>query len=58
MAVDVWMRPWDSVAGTRCTRWVPPSYLKRENAPSPRTSNVYEPSEASSVSVWKPSRSA
>ena len=21
----VWMRPWDSVAGTRCTRWTPDS---------------------------------
>jgi hypothetical protein len=28
VAVDVWMRPWDSVSGTRCTRCVPPSYLK------------------------------
>jgi hypothetical protein len=25
--VDVWMRPWDSVAGTRCTRCVPDSNL-------------------------------
>ncbi len=23
VAVDVWMRPWLSVAGTRCTRWTP-----------------------------------
>ena len=30
VAVEVWMRPWDSVLGTRCTRWVPPSYLKME----------------------------
>ena len=30
VAVDVWMRPWDSVAGTRCTRCVPPSHLKTE----------------------------
>jgi hypothetical protein len=58
VAVDVWMRPWDSVVGTRWTRWVPPSYLKRLNAPSPRTSNVYEPSLASIVSVAKPRRSA
>ena len=28
--VDVWMRPWDSVSGTRCTRCVPPSNLKTE----------------------------
>ena len=52
------MRPCDSVVGTRWTRCVPPSYLNIENAPSPRTSNVNEPSEASIVSVWKPSRSA
>ena len=30
VAVEVWMRPWDSVSGTRWTRWVPPSYLKTE----------------------------
>ena len=28
VAVEVWMRPFDSVSGMRCTRWVPPSYLK------------------------------
>ena len=28
VAVEVWMRPCDSVSGTRCTRCVPPSYLK------------------------------
>ena len=28
VAVEVWMRPWDSVSGTRCTLWVPPSCLK------------------------------
>ena len=27
VAAEVWMRPCDSVAGTRCTRWVPDSYL-------------------------------
>ena len=27
VAVEVWIRPCDSVAGTRCTRWVPPSCL-------------------------------
>ena len=52
------MRPWDSVSGTRCTRCVPPSYLKTENAPSPLISNVYEPSVADIVSVLKPRRSA
>ena len=30
VAVDVWIRPCDSVFGTRCTRCVPPSYLKIE----------------------------
>ena len=25
LAVEVWMRPWDSVAGTRWTRCTPPS---------------------------------
>src|SRR5262249_1235717 len=30
VAVDVWMRPCDSVTGTRWTRCVPPSYLKTE----------------------------
>ena len=29
VAAEVWMRPCDSVAGTRCTRWVPDSYLSR-----------------------------
>ena len=24
-AAEVWMRPWVSVAGTRCTRWPPDS---------------------------------
>ncbi len=28
VAVEVWMRPWLSVSGTRCTRCVPPSHLK------------------------------
>ena len=30
VAVEVWIRPDDSVAGTRWTRWVPPSNLRRE----------------------------
>ena len=33
VAVEVWMRPWDSVSGTRWTRCVPPSYLKTLYAP-------------------------
>ena len=28
VAAEVWMRPWVSVAGTRCTRWVPASNLR------------------------------
>jgi hypothetical protein len=33
---EVWMRPCDSVAGTRCTRCVPDSNFSRENAPRRR----------------------
>ena len=40
VAVEVWIRPCDSVAGTRCTRCVPPSHLKTENAPSPFTAKT------------------
>ena len=40
VAVEVWMRPCDSVSGTRCTRCVPPSHLKTEYAPSPLIANV------------------
>ena len=29
VAADVWMRPWLSVAGTRCTRCTPLSYFRR-----------------------------
>ena len=52
------MRPCDSVAGTRCTRCVPPSNLKTLYAPSPLISNVYLPSPTSSASGLKPRRSA
>ena len=38
VAVEVWMRPCDSVADA-CTRCVPPSHLKTEYAPSPLTAN-------------------
>src|SRR5690606_22452616 len=31
--VDVWMRPCDSVTGTRCTRCTPPSYLRWAHTP-------------------------
>ena len=30
VAMEVWTRPWDSVLGTRCTRWGPASNLSRE----------------------------
>ena len=33
-AAEVWIRPCDSVAGTRCTRCTPPSYLSWDQAPS------------------------
>src|SRR3712207_2469825 len=58
VAVDVWMRPCDSVSGTRCTRCVPPSNLNTLNAPSPLISTVNVPSPASMVSARKPRRSA
>ena len=64
VAVDVWIRPCDSVAGTRWTRCVPPSHLKTENAPSPftaKTASLTPPPSFSlpdRVSVRKPRRSA
>ena len=38
VAVDVCSRPWDSVTGTRCTRWTPDSCFRRVYASLPRTS--------------------
>ena len=35
VAADVWMRPCDSVSGTRCTRWPPDSNLSRAQALAP-----------------------
>ncbi len=35
-AADVWMRPWLSVTGTRCTRCTPPSNFSRDQMPSSR----------------------
>ncbi len=64
VAVEVWIRPCDSVSGTRCTRCVPPSNLKIENAPWPFTANtdsLTPPASLSlveSVSVLRPKRSA
>ena len=40
VADDVWMRPWDSVTGTRWTRWGPPSCSSRSQASSPLTRKV------------------
>ena len=37
VTADVWMRPLDSVTGTRCTRCVPLSYFKKLYAPAPST---------------------
>ena len=34
-AAEVWIRPWDSVTGTLCTRWTPPSNFSRANGASP-----------------------
>ena len=64
VAVDVGMRPCDSVSGTRCTRCVPPSHLNTRYAPSPFTANVtslYPPPSLGldpSSSTLKPRRSA
>jgi hypothetical protein len=33
-AAEVWMRPCDSVTGTRCTRCTPPSNFSRDQMPS------------------------
>ena len=60
----MWIRPCDSVAGTRWTRWVPPSHLNTEKAPSPFTANTvsFMPppsfSLAERTSLLKPRRSA
>ena len=45
------MRPEDSVTGTRWTRWVPLSYLSRDQAPSPSTRKLISLSPPSSVSL-------
>ncbi len=64
VADDVWMRPWLSVTGTRCTRCGPPSNLKRGQASVPWTENVtslYPPRSllsADNVSTLRPWRPA
>ena len=40
VAEEVWMRPWLSVTGTRCTRCGPPSWCSRGHTPSPRNRKV------------------
>ena len=40
VAVEVCTRPWDSVAGTRCTRCTPASNLRRLNTASPRIARI------------------
>ena len=40
VAVEVCLRPEDSVMGTRWTRWTPDSCFSREYAPLPRTSST------------------
>ena len=40
VAAEVWIRPWVSVAGTRCTRCTPDSRRRRPKAPSPRTATI------------------
>src|SRR5690606_41538695 len=65
----VWMRPCDSVAGTRCTRWTPPSYFSRVQTPSSwepldftaTVTSLYPPRSdgwESMISVFQPTRSA
>ena len=45
-AAEVWIRPCDSVTGTRWTRCTPPSYFSRAqtaaSGPRPRTATVAE----------------
>ena len=47
VAAEVWMRPWLSVAGTRCTRCTPDSQRSTPKAPSPctlKTASLMPPS--------------
>ena len=46
VTADVWMRPLDSVTGTRCTRCVPLSYFKKLYAPAPSTEEALQASLA------------
>ena len=51
VAAEVWIRPWLSVSGTRWTRCVPLSNLKRLHAPAPRTSKLISFRPPSSASL-------
>ena len=57
VAAEVWMRPPDSVSGTRWTRCTPDSYFRRAKTPSPSiraTASLTPPSSVSvSSSIWK-----
>ena len=70
-AAEVWIRPCDSVTGTRWTRCTPPSHFSRDHTPFPPSgmprlftateTSLYPPrsdSCASSTSVTQPCRSA
>ena len=64
VTVEVWIRPLASVAGTRCTRCTPLSYLSRLYAPRPSTDAItsFKPptpvSLVDSRSILQPCRSA
>ena len=64
VAVEVWMRPEDSVTGTRCTRCTPDSNLSRWNTFLPEISMTLSFTPPSSVepssmsSVFQPRESA
>ena len=64
VAALVWIRPPDSVSGTRWTRWTPDSNFSREYAPSPsmRTAHSFTPPSSVSlrfvISVSQPRLSA
>ena len=49
VAVEVWIRPWASVCGTRWTRWTPPSNWRWRYEPSPATLNETSRKPPSSV---------
>ena len=51
VAVEVWIRPPDSVSGTRCTRWTPLSNFRRDQAPSPSIVKQISFTPPSSVSL-------